>query len=140
MESGWKRCTWIRGYPDGLRCTQDAGHIDGHVFEEADEMGRLPEHPQYKKQGDEMYSYAIEKPKLFTDENQRMLLKVRDHVLKCLKTSGAVRMQEAMEPASGDSWTMLALVDRLVELGDIREIPQGQVSGQYRIFVAARQS
>lgn len=49
MESGWKRCTWISGYPDGLRCTQDAGHIDGHVFEEADEMGRLPEHPQYRE-------------------------------------------------------------------------------------------
>lgn len=103
-------------------------------------MGWLPRHLQYGKQGDEMYSYAIEKPKLFTDENQRMLLKVRDHVFKCLKTAGAVRMQEAMEPASGDSWTMLALVDRLVELGDIREIPQKDVAGQYRIFVAARQS
>lgn len=140
MESGWKRCTWISGYPVVLRCTQDAGHTEEHVFEEPDAMGWLPRHLQYGKQGDEMYSYAIEKPKLFTDENQRMLLKVRDHVFKCLKTAGAVRMQEAMEPASGDSWTMLALVDRLVELGDIREIPQKDVAGQYRIFVAARQS
>jgi hypothetical protein len=83
-----------------------------------------------------MYRYETERETLFTDEGQRMLLKVRDFVEKTLKTAGAVRMQEAMSAAgTGSSWTMLACVDRLVELGEIREITQVGVASQYRVFV-----
>lgn len=85
-----------------------------------------------------MYSYEAEKPNLFTDQGQRDGLKVRDHVQKCLKLSGAVRMQEAFSPISGSSWTMMAYVDRLVELGDIREVSGPNVAGQHRIFVSNR--
>ena len=86
------------------------------------------------------YSYSQEREKLFTDDGQRMFLRVRDHVNQCLKQSGAVRMQEAMAGAgTGDSWTMLACVDRLVELKELIEIPQGDVAGQYRVFVRAYQ-
>ena len=86
-----------------------------------------------------MYNYQTEKQNLLTDEGQRTLIKVRDHVLKTLKISGAMTMGAAMDAAdSGDSWIMMAYVDRLVELGDIREIKQGEVAGQYRIFVATR--
>jgi hypothetical protein len=47
-------------------------------------------------------------------------------------------MQEAiLNAGGGDSWTMLACVDRLVELGEIREIVQADVPGQYRVFVEA---
>jgi hypothetical protein len=47
-------------------------------------------------------------------------------------------MENAMFSAgSGDSWTMLACMDRLVELGEIREVPQSGVAGQDRIFVKA---
>ena len=44
-------------------------------------------------------------------------------------------MEEAIKTLSGDSWTMLACLDRMVELGEIREIRQGHVVGQCRIFV-----
>jgi hypothetical protein len=83
-----------------------------------------------------MYSYAEMKSRLFDDEGQRMLLRVRDFVHKTLESAGAIRMQEAMSAAGGgDSWTMLACVDRLVELGEIREITQANVPGQHRVFV-----
>ncbi len=85
-----------------------------------------------------MYQYKDLKGRLFSDEGQRMFLKVRDFVKDALKRSGAVRMQEAIGAAgSGDSWTMLACVDRMVELGEIREVTSGNVAGQNRVFVEA---
>lgn len=62
------------------------------------------------------------------------LVKVRDRVKKLLKESGAVTMGNAMS-VSGDSWTSMACVDRLVELKELREIPQSDVPGQCRVFV-----
>jgi hypothetical protein len=39
----------------------------------------------------------------------------------------------------GDSWQRIACVDRLVELGEIREITNpNEVAGQHRIFVDTR--
>ena len=84
-----------------------------------------------------MYRYDEMKPSLLTDNGQRMLFNVRDFVHQTLKTAGAVRMQEAMDAACDGwgEWERLAAVDRLVELGEIREIPQEGVPGQHRIFV-----
>jgi len=85
-----------------------------------------------------MYHYGDLKPQLFTDERQRLLLKVRDQVHNLLKAAGAVRMQEATRGVSGNSWTNMACVDRLVELGELVEISQAHaVPGQYRVFVSA---
>lgn len=81
------------------------------------------------------YNYKDIKPKLFTEEGVKNILKVRDHVRNCLKMSGAVSMERAMSATSGDSWTMMAYVDYLVELGEITEVKQsGDVAGQWRIF------
>lgn len=88
-----------------------------------------------------MYEYEVEKPKILTDEGQRAFLRTRDHVNNCLKLSGAVSMGKAMSPpgsgvSMGDSWGMMACVDRLVELGEIREINYGDCAEQHRIFVS----
>lgn len=84
------------------------------------------------------YTYERQRQGLFTDEGQRKFLEIRDHVHGLLKQAGAFRMQEAMI-GSGDSWLMLACVDRMVELGEIRELAQfGSVAGQHRVFVACR--
>ena len=70
-----------------------------------------------------MYSYQTQRERLFTDEGQRMFTAVRDNVRRLLKAAGAVRMQEAIQGCGGDdSWDMLACLDRMVELGDIREV------------------
>lgn len=86
-----------------------------------------------------MYKYETEKQRLFTDEGQKMFLKVRDHARTLLEHAGAARCQELMEGAGGgDSWQMLACVERLVELGEIREIPQERAATQCRVYVSSR--
>ena len=82
-----------------------------------------------------MYEYETEKKAIFTEEGQVMFLKIRDHVQKCLKLSGAISMWKAIAGCTGSNWEMMACVDRLVELGGIREIPQTNCAGQDRIFV-----
>lgn len=84
-----------------------------------------------------MYNYAETREKIFSDKGQIMFLAIRDKANALLAKSGAVRMQELISGISGDSWMMLACVDRLVELGELCEIPQSSCAGQFRIFVRA---
>lgn len=82
-----------------------------------------------------MYNYTQEKPKLFTEDGQVMFLKIRDNVNSIIEKSGAIMMENAMRGASGSSWTQLACVDRMVELGELYEVTKGMsVAGQHRIF------
>lgn len=83
-----------------------------------------------------MYNYQSERAAIFTEDGQKMFLSIRDNVQRLLKTAGAVRMQEAIAGQTGSSWQMLACVDRLVELNEIREITAPGVAGQWRVFVS----
>lgn len=85
-----------------------------------------------------MYNYTELRNRIFTDEGQRMFLAIRDKTHELLKRSGAARMQEIMHGASGSTWDIMACVDRLVELGEIRELAQDLVPGQHRVFVSKR--
>ena len=85
-----------------------------------------------------MYDYQNEKANIFTEDRQVLFLRIRDNAKRLIKQAGAVRMREIMQGCGGDSWHMLACVDRLVELGELREVTQGDVAGQYRVFVAAK--
>jgi hypothetical protein len=83
-----------------------------------------------------MYNYEVEKHKIFTDEGQRNFLKVRDCARKHLNTAGAFMLTYAWDDLGcHDTWESMAYVDRMVELGEIREITKAGVSGQYRVFV-----
>ena len=84
-----------------------------------------------------MYNYEVQKSFLFTDEGQRMFLKVRDYVGYLLEEAGAFKMIRAWENVTGGSWDMLACVDRLVELGEILEVKKENTAGQDRIFIKA---
>ena len=84
------------------------------------------------------YNYADQKPSLFTDDGQRMFLKIRDEAFRLTAIAGAARVQEIIRNASGDPWSMLACVDRLVEIGELIEITQEQVAGQHRVFFRPR--
>lgn len=81
------------------------------------------------------YDYQTERPRIFTEDGQVMFLKIRDNTQRLLAVAGAARSQEMQRDVTGDSWHMLARVDRLVELGEIREVTiPGSVAGQHRIF------
>lgn len=81
------------------------------------------------------YSYQTERPRLFTEEGQEMLMRVYDKAMNLIDTAGAVRMDKLF--GVGSTWDYLACVDRLIEMKKLREVtPQGSVMGQYRVFVA----
>jgi hypothetical protein len=82
------------------------------------------------------YSYATEKPKVFTEDGQVMFLKIRDRAKDLLAQSGAVTCEKLMATVTGDSWSRLACIDRLVELRELIEIPNPtSTAGQHRIFI-----
>jgi hypothetical protein len=123
-------------------CYRDTDHQDSR--REYDRLREMCGHHQHLSEGSggelKMYTYAAERTKLFTDEGQRLFLAIRDRVERLLKRGGAVRMDMAIAGNTGDPWLMLACVDRLVEIGEIREIQQAsEVAGQYRIFVKVRE-
>lgn len=79
------------------------------------------------------YKYEEIRPTLFTEQGQVALLKCRDLALGLIDKAGAVKMGKLS--VCGDSWTGMALVDRLVEIGDLREVTNPDCPGQDRIFV-----
>lgn len=86
----------------------------------------------------DVYNYERCKQDIFTEEGQRMFLKIRDNVHKLLNIAGAVIMHKAIADNTGDVWTMIACVDRLVELEEIEEITNGRIYGQHRVFSKIR--
>ena len=81
------------------------------------------------------YNYETEKAWLFTDEGQRCLFKANENVRTLLEAAGAFVGFCALKNVSiDDTWKMLAVIDRLVELGAIREVTSG-VWAQDRVFV-----
>jgi hypothetical protein len=84
------------------------------------------------------YRYEDQKPWLFTDEGQRALLAQRDWCQKALATAGSFTSGRGMAAISTpDTWKAMALFDRLVELGEIRELTGPEAWGQHRVFVKA---
>lgn len=82
------------------------------------------------------YQYATQRAFVFTEEGQRDFLKIRDTARDLLEDAGAVTSQKLM-CVTGDTWDMLACIDRLVELGELIEIPNPiSRAGQHRIFIA----
>lgn len=88
------------------------------------------------------YSYKTEKAYTFTEKGQVTFLQIRDHVHRILAIAGCISMGKAMMGAhgGGGSWEFMACVDRLVELGEIREVLHGEYAGQHRIFVSMKEN
>jgi len=83
------------------------------------------------------YSYQNEREKLFTEDGVQTLVAIRDKVRKLLEAAGAFRADAAWRGISGDSWTMLAALDYLVERGEIRRVATSPpAAGQHQIFAA----
>lgn len=81
------------------------------------------------------YSYAAERASVFSEDGQVMFLNIRDTAHRLLAASGAVASEKLLL-GTGSTWTMLACIDRLVELGELVEIPNPYSSaGQHRIFI-----
>lgn len=81
-----------------------------------------------------MYNYEKEKSRTFTEEGQVGFLKTRDKAKELLEIAGAFCITHVM--VSGDGWLAMAYVDRLVELGEIKELTGENTKGQYRVFTS----
>lgn len=81
-----------------------------------------------------MYNYETERPYVFTDEGQRRFLKVRDEANRLYDLAGAVRVDKLLL-GGGDSWKMLALIDRLVELEEFHYVYHKDAAKQYHILI-----
>ena len=82
------------------------------------------------------YEYQSIRPQLFTEDGVAMLLKVGGNVRRHIKAAGAVRAFEAWEGVTGDSFTMTACLDYMLERREIREVTSEGTWGQYRVFCA----
>ena len=84
------------------------------------------------------YSYAAEKQGIFTEDGQVMFLSIRDRVRTLTDAAGACTIEKAIQGQTGDSWRMLACVDRLGELGEIKVIMRAGAMTQHNIIVRAK--
>lgn len=84
------------------------------------------------------YEYNKERAALFTDEGQRLFLAIRDKTKSLLAQAGAARCDKMIAGNSGSSWQMLACVDRMVEIGELKELTGNNAAGQHRVFINAR--
>ena len=86
------------------------------------------------------YSYEKMRPNIFTEDGQVTFLKIRDAAKSLLKQAGAVSADRLMRDCTGDSWTMIACIDRLIELGELVEL-QNPVSSwaQHRVFIDGKE-
>lgn len=82
-----------------------------------------------------MYDYQKQKQAIFTKEGHKMFLKIRDNAQALLQKAGAFQMEHAWKDVYGSSWDMLACVDRLVELGELKEISPSGCAAQHRVFI-----
>lgn len=86
------------------------------------------------------YDYETQKSKVLTPDGQKMLFAMRAAADKLIASAGCVRMDALMSATSGgDTWTMLACADYLIEMGEFIEIEQSRrPAGQHRIFTKYR--
>ncbi len=81
------------------------------------------------------YDYQTERSFVFTEGGQVMFLKIRDTAKALIATAGVARCDKITNGCTGSSWHMLACIDRLVELGELLEVPNTLSSaGQHRLF------
>lgn len=80
------------------------------------------------------YDYSKQRQELFKPDGVAMLLKVRDNVNQLIDTAGAFEAGKAWDGVTGDSWTMLACLDYLVETGELRRLDDPSRWSQHQIY------
>lgn len=83
------------------------------------------------------YDYKSERPYVFTEKGQVLFLAIRDKVRDLTGLAGSCTIEKAISGQSGDSWQMLACVDRLAELGEINIIKNPNGMTQHNIITRA---
>lgn len=89
------------------------------------------------------YNYEVEKRNIFTEKNFKLHTAMRERAFRILDYAGACRCDKINSLPDGcgsaDSWTMMAIIDYMVETGELKEITEhGVCRFQDRIFVRGK--
>lgn len=85
------------------------------------------------------YVYAEHRPRIFTEEGQEAFTKARDNANRLLLVAGAFKSMLIFDhTGADDSHVMLAILDRMVEMGDLRCL-NPKAAGQDMVYVSARE-
>jgi hypothetical protein len=82
------------------------------------------------------YSYPAQRHEVFTEDGQVMFLQIRDTAKRLLALAGAVCVSKLLHGVAGNTWTQLACVDRLEELGELERVDNGRCATQDQVYVA----
>jgi hypothetical protein len=66
------------------------------------------------------YKYEDVRPELFSEDGVELLMKLRDNSARLLFTGGAYTFEKVTRTITGDSWTMMAALDYMVERREIK--------------------
>lgn len=84
-----------------------------------------------------MYNYNEQKAKLFTTEGVKMLMQISANAKRLTDIAGCATIEKVISCASGDTWTMLACIDYLIEIGELRKVHQAlSCLSQYEIVAS----
>jgi hypothetical protein len=84
-----------------------------------------------------MYNYSDFKTWILSDEGQRAFITFRDKAKTMLEQTGSFTLGCAIGWGSGDSWQRIALVDRMVELGELTKVERPGYASQSQVYVKA---
>lgn len=80
------------------------------------------------------YIYEEIKPKIFTNRGQKVLINIVKNIqFLNWQNKKRVDVNTLIKNSYGDSWLMLACVDYLEELGEIRLVEKGEMT-QFNIY------
>lgn len=81
------------------------------------------------------YNYKTEKQWLFTNEGMTCFTRGRDKALELQRIAGAWNGIKALRDCGAeDTFKMMAILDYMVEMGDVEELTPGNAMGQHRVF------
>lgn len=94
-------------------------------------------YPKKKERKNMAYIYSKHRQFTFTDEGQRLLLKTRDFAFRMIEQAGCVQAEKLLgQMMGGSSWDHMAVIDRLVELQDLREVRQAEDHvWQHKVYI-----
>ena len=85
------------------------------------------------------YDYKKTRGYVFTEEGVKELLLVRDRADYLLDEAGAFNIMRAFKPLGAyEAWQAFALIDYLVELGELEEVSKPGCRGQDRVFIGKK--
>lgn len=82
------------------------------------------------------YNYETMKPKVFTESGQRILLSIFKNIerYRLFGNKNRMNVNKMIKSVCGDTWTMLACINYLEELGEIKLVKKGDMA-QFNVYL-----